>query len=63
MNVPGVATGNWRWRCTEEMLKPSVFGRLRELTDFAGRMVAANAEIQIRSEIFEPPPTTRKDIL
>ena len=25
MNVPGVAVGNWRWRCTEEMLKPFNF--------------------------------------
>ena len=37
MNVPGVATGNWRWRCTEEMLKPSIFERLREMTSSAGR--------------------------
>ena len=42
MNVPGVATGNWRWRCTEEMLKPSIFERLRELTISAGRMAAVN---------------------
>ena len=46
MNVAGVATGNWRWRCTEEMLKPSIFERLRELTTSAGRMAAVNAEIQ-----------------
>ena len=23
MNVPGRAEGNWRWRCTEEMLLPA----------------------------------------
>ena len=45
MNVPGVAAGNWRWRCTEEMLKPSIFERLRELTISAGRMAAVKAEI------------------
>jgi 4-alpha-glucanotransferase len=38
MNVPGVATGNWRWRCTEAMLKRSIFERLRELTTSAERM-------------------------
>jgi 4-alpha-glucanotransferase len=38
MNVPGVAAGNWRWRCTEEMLTPLLFDRLRELTISAGRM-------------------------
>ena len=46
MNVPGIAAGNWRWRCTEEMLKPSIFERLRELTTSAGRMAAVKAEIQ-----------------
>jgi 4-alpha-glucanotransferase len=45
MNVPGVATGNWRWRCTEDMLTPSIFERLRELTIFAGRMSAVKTEI------------------
>ena len=37
MNVPGSAEGNWRWRCTEEMLAPSVFDRLRDLTSACGR--------------------------
>jgi len=46
MNVPGTATGNWRWRCTEEMLKPAVFERLRDLTSSAGRMAAVAAEIE-----------------
>jgi 4-alpha-glucanotransferase len=46
MNVPGSAVGNWRWRCTEEMLQPSVFERLRELTTSAGRRAAARAELQ-----------------
>jgi 4-alpha-glucanotransferase len=44
MNVPGVATGNWRWRCTEQMLKPALFDRLRELTISTGRMVGVMAE-------------------
>jgi 4-alpha-glucanotransferase len=44
MNVPGVAAGNWRWRCTEEMLKPSIFERLRELTTSAGRMSSVKTE-------------------
>lgn len=38
MNVPGVATGNWRWRCTLEMLQHSIFERLYELTICAGRL-------------------------
>ena len=38
MNVPGTAVGNWGWRYTEEMLTPSVFERLRELTSASGRL-------------------------
>jgi 4-alpha-glucanotransferase len=45
MNVPGVANGNWGWRCTEEMLKRSTFERLRELTISSGRMAPMSAEI------------------
>jgi 4-alpha-glucanotransferase len=37
MNVPGSAAGNWRWRCTEEMLSPAVLDRLRDLTTMADR--------------------------
>ena len=51
MNVPGIATGNWRWRCTEEMLKPSIFERLRELTISSRRMAATKAEIQTQEAL------------
>jgi 4-alpha-glucanotransferase len=44
MNVPGVASGNWRWRCTGEMLESSVFERLRELTASSGRISSAKTE-------------------
>jgi len=38
MNVPGVAEGNWRWRCTEDLLdNASAFEWLRELTASTGR--------------------------
>jgi 4-alpha-glucanotransferase len=32
INVPGNPEGNWRWRCTEEMLATLDVQRLRELT-------------------------------
>jgi 4-alpha-glucanotransferase len=32
-NVPGTATGNWRWRVTEEGFDPDVAERLRLVTD------------------------------
>jgi len=47
MNVPGVAAGNWRWRCTEEMIKPLFFERLRELTISSGRITESNARKRI----------------
>jgi len=37
MNQPGRADGNWRWRCTEDMLSASAFQSLRDLTDASGR--------------------------
>jgi 4-alpha-glucanotransferase len=38
MNVPGRAEGNWRWRCTEDMLSDSAFEWLRELTKGTSRL-------------------------
>jgi 4-alpha-glucanotransferase len=38
MNVPARPEGNWRWRCTEEMLSESAFERLRDLTKRSGRL-------------------------
>lgn len=32
MNVPGRADGNWRWRCTQDMLSGADFQWLRDLT-------------------------------
>ena len=37
MNVPGRSDGNWRWRCTEEVLSTHAFEWLRDLTDLSGR--------------------------
>ena len=39
MNVPGRAGGNWRWRCTDEMLTDKAFARLRDLTANSERLV------------------------
>jgi 4-alpha-glucanotransferase len=38
MNVPGRADGNWRWRCTDDMLADDAFERLRDLTKLSGRL-------------------------
>jgi 4-alpha-glucanotransferase len=37
MNVPGQAGGNWRWRLTEDILSPSAFDWLRDLTKESNR--------------------------
>jgi 4-alpha-glucanotransferase len=37
MNVPGRAEGNWRWRCTEDMLSGPAFERLGDLTRASNR--------------------------
>jgi len=37
MNIPGIAEGNWSWRCSEEMLSDRAFEWLRELTKTSKR--------------------------
>jgi 4-alpha-glucanotransferase len=37
MNVPGRAEGNWRWRCTEDMLNGPAFEWVRNLTKSSNR--------------------------
>src|SRR6516164_6555307 len=37
MNLPGSVEGNWRWRCTDEMLSTRVLDRLRDLTTSSNR--------------------------
>jgi 4-alpha-glucanotransferase len=44
MNQPGRAEGNWRWRCTEAMLAPATWQRLRDLTLASNRAPAIVAE-------------------
>jgi 4-alpha-glucanotransferase len=46
MNLPGTAEGNWRWRCTEEMLAPAVFNRLLDLTSASGRTARLENETE-----------------
>jgi len=41
MNVPGRAEGNWRWRCTEEMLSGTALDGLRGLTESSGRSLGS----------------------
>jgi 4-alpha-glucanotransferase len=38
MNVPGLAEGNWSWRCTEELLSTADFHWLQDLTKRSNRL-------------------------
>jgi 4-alpha-glucanotransferase len=48
MNVPGSSEGNWRWRATEGMLRPSAFEQLRELTIASNRSRRFQHELATR---------------
>jgi 4-alpha-glucanotransferase len=53
MNTPGLASGNWSWRYTEEMLTATARDRLKELTEVYGRAPRppkAKAEAKVDSE-------------
>jgi len=41
MNQPGSAEGNWRWRCTDEMLSAPGFDSLKDLTRASARAGAS----------------------
>lgn len=38
MNVPGRAKGNWRWRCTKDMLSAPAFDQLHDLKTTSNRL-------------------------
>jgi len=49
MNVPGCAGGNWRWRCTDEMLTDKPFAWLRDLTVKSKRLPDAETVVGCES--------------
>ncbi len=53
MNTPGQASGNWRWRITDDVLSPAAFDWLRDLTRETKRSpgALARAESAAREEI------------
>jgi len=51
MNVPGRAEGNWRWRCTEDMLSTPTFQELLDLTKTSNRLLADQRSIPSTMEI------------
>jgi 4-alpha-glucanotransferase len=57
MNIPGTAKGNWGWRCTEEMLAPAIFDRLRDLTFDSARKVSIQQDRGAEVQPSVPEPT------
>jgi 4-alpha-glucanotransferase len=60
MNVPGRANGNWRWRCTEEMLATRAFDWLQDLTKMSGRSNASRWTTTERNDSPGPSPCDRR---
>jgi len=54
MNVPGRASGNWRWRCTEEMMSCPAFQWLQELTETSKRSGPGIAAQEMKLECADP---------
>jgi 4-alpha-glucanotransferase len=50
MNVPGRASGNWTWRCSEEMLSTSRFHSLLELTRSSNRIELDDSQVKELNE-------------
>jgi len=58
MNVPGRASGNWRWRCPEDMLSLPAFEWLQDLTETSKRSrPAINPQVeQERTDLARVAP-------
>src|SRR5262249_35332784 len=50
MNIPGRASGNWRWRSPENMACDGAFDWLRELTESSKRSVSGASVQQVKPE-------------
>ena len=54
MNVPGRASGNWRWRCPEDMLSLPAFQWLQQLTETSKRTGPGITSQQMKQEYASP---------
>ena len=55
MNVPGRASGNWRWRMQPGALTPVHATRLRTLSDLYGRLPATQATFAVAARAEAAP--------
>jgi 4-alpha-glucanotransferase len=61
MNVPGRADGNWRWRCTDEMLAGPAFEWLGDLTTTSRRLPVSTRRMPSETVSYpgDPSPPQR----
>jgi 4-alpha-glucanotransferase len=60
MNQPGTAEGNWRWRCTPELLSSFAFQSLRDLTHASARSAATEPhQAEAKMPTLLSPEVTR----
>lgn len=55
MNVPGRASGNWRWRMPAGALTPAHAARLRDLADLYGRLPAGTQRFAVAARSESAP--------
>jgi len=60
MNVPGRPAGNWRWRVRPEMLLPSAFEWLREVTTSSRRTEMPGDQVDSQND--KSVPTTLSEV-
>jgi 4-alpha-glucanotransferase len=63
MNIPGRASGNWRWRCPDDMELSPAFRWLRELTELSKRVEPENIEPATKLERSSIPSATMSGAL
>jgi 4-alpha-glucanotransferase len=62
MNVPGSASGNWRWRCPEDRLSLPAFEWLQELTETSKRSDSGIASQQMKLAHAGPARALRSQV-
>jgi hypothetical protein len=50
MNLPGTASGNWRWRCPSEALTPELAGRLARMAQAYDRQAVNEVRREVGRE-------------
>jgi 4-alpha-glucanotransferase len=63
MNIPGSASGNWRWRCPDSIESSTTFQWLRELTKTSNRVESETIEQTTDLEHSDVPSATVSEVV